>query len=411
MKDAVGCIGNLPLTIAQPNAFVITKTKVDALCNGSSTGSVNLLVGGGTGTLAYSINGGFTYQSSHIFNNLAAGNYGFVVKDAGGCLAYTSATITQPSPISIAFSTLDVSCFGANNGALNIFASGGMGTLLYSLDGGSFQSSNIFGTLSGGYHNLNVKDGNACNAQLWINVYEPAELAITANAINDVACAGGNNGVIDISVSGGNSPYHFYWSNGQVTEDNFNIMAGNYTVLVTDKNGCTTTMSFSITQPAMPVIVNGTVTNSTGSNDGAIDITVTGGVGGYSFNWSNNATTENLTGLAPGIYTVVITDANGCSSSSTFVVGLSVGIATANLSSDEVSVYPNPANEYITILDRNGFNMDKVEIYNALGQTVYTAEPQNSKVEINTSSFSQGVYLVRIQVKDKVLSTRICIIE
>lgn len=91
-------------------------------------------------------------------------------------------------------------------------------------------------------------------------------------------------------------------------------------------------------------------------------------------------------------------------------VCFNTSIASQNALS-HINIYPNPANAYITILNRDGFNMDKVQIYNALGQTIYTAEPQNSKVEITTSSFSQGVYLVRIQVKDKVLSTNIRIIE
>ncbi len=187
------------------------------------------------------------------------------------------------------------------------------------------------------------------------------------------------------------------------------IPIGNYGISVTDANGCSVSKSYPIAQPATPLIVNSTVTNSTASN-GAIDITVTGGVGGFKYLWNNGAITQDLTGLVPGVYSVVVTDANGCAASSTFVVGGNVGIATLEAVNAQVSVYPNPAKDYF-VVEVKGFNIDKIELYDVLGRLMSSAEPRNSKTEINTSDLAQGMYLVRILVDGKLITKRIKIIQ
>ncbi|MCX6297067.1 MAG: T9SS type A sorting domain-containing protein [Bacteroidetes bacterium] len=142
----------------------------------------------------------------------------------------------------------------------------------------------------------------------------------------------------------------------------------------------------------------------------SIDVTTTGGVGSYTFSWSNGATTEDLSGLAPGVYTVIVTDANGCAASSTFVVASSVGIESIDAISSQVNVYPNPANEYVMI-EINGYKMEKVEIYDVLGQIMYSGEPNSSKLQINTSKLNQGVYLVKVLVDNKIITKKMKVIK
>jgi hypothetical protein len=169
-------------------------------------------------------------------------------------------------------------------------------------------------------------------------------------------------------------------------------------------------MSYTVSEPAIPVIVNGTVTNVTGTNNGAIDLTANGGVGSYTFLWSNGATTEDVTGLAPGVYSVVVTDGNGCAASSTFVVISTVGVEDIDAISSQVSVYPNPANDYVVIAVI-GFNIEKVEVYDVLGQLAYTGEPNASNIEINTTELNQGVYFVKILVDGKLITKKIKVIK
>lgn len=409
VKDAVGCIGNTIVTITEPNAFVMTATTTNVLCNGGNTGSAALLVGGGSGPLAYSIDGGTTYQSGNTFSNITAGWYTLIVKDAGGCLGYKPIVVTQPPAITALYNSLNVTCNGDENGAIYAYAYGGTAPLQFSLNGLNYQASGTFTGLTGGQHDLYVSDANGCSTVIPATVHEPSALSVSGT-ISDVTCAGGNNGVIDQSITGGTSGYMFDWSNGADSEDNFNLAAGTYTVLVSDENGCSTMMSYTIGQPATPVVVNGTVVNSTGTNDGSIDITVTGGGNGYSFLWSNGATSGDLSNLDPGTYTVTVTDVNGCSASSTFIVENTLGIDETQALSHAITVYPNPATSYV-IIQVNGAVIDQIELFDPIGKLVFSGKPANSLVEIATSELQQGTYFAKVLVNGQLITKKINVIK
>ena len=409
VKDIVGCIGYTSISITEPNAFVISNTVNNVLCNGNNTGSISLSVGGGSGTLAYSINNGITYQSSNTFSNLSADFYQMIVKDAGGCLGTTSALITEPHSINAIYSSLKVFCKGDNDGTLNIHASGGVGALQYSLNGTTFQSASEFIGLNGGLYSVSIKDANNCIATIQATVYEPEILTVTGRVTN-VTCKGGNNGVIDLSVNGGFPDYEFNWSNESNSEDIFNLAKGDYSVTVNDANGCSASIEFSVNEPILPIIVNGTITNAVNSQNGAIDVTTTGGVGGYSYLWSTSQTTQDLSNLANGVYTVVVTDDNNCSASSTFEVTTTAGISVLEDVNGEFLVYPNPANDYV-VIKVDGFNIDKIEVVDPLGKVAFSSEFKDSKVQINTSTFDQGMYFVKIQSNKKEVIKKLRIIK
>lgn len=146
---------------------------------------------------------------------------------------------------------------------------------------------------------------------------EQTECKISATAVvTDVKCYGSSTGAIDLTVKDGLAPFIYSWSNGATTEDLAGVPAGTYTVTVTDANKCSTTAAnIVVAQPAAAISASSSVTNISayGANDGAINVTVSGGTPAYAFLWSNGATTEDISGLAPGTYSVTITDANGCS--------------------------------------------------------------------------------------------------
>jgi hypothetical protein len=409
VKDAVGCIGNSIETLTEPNDFAITPIVVNAICNNENTGSINVLVGGGSGTLTYSIDDGDSYQSSSTFANLTAGSYSVIVKDAGGCKSRVVATIGQPTAITAIYSSLNVSCHGALNGTLNVTANGGTGEFQYSVNASQLQASNIFTALSGGTYNVLVQDAVGCTYTFEATVNEPTPLVILAT-VSDVTCASGNNGEIDINLSGGISGYLYNWSNGVITEDNLNLSSGAYSVVVTDGNGCTATQAFLVDQPSDPLIVNGTVTNSTGASDGAIDITPSGGVGSYTYQWSNNLTTADISGLDEGTYSVIVTDTNGCSASSTFVVAIAVGTDRVNAISHALKLYPNPANDYVT-LALPGFTIQKVEVYDFVGKLILSSKHNSSLVEINTMELNQGLYFVRILGEGTYVTKNLAILQ
>ncbi|MGZ4060696.1 MAG: PKD domain-containing protein, partial [Bacteroidia bacterium] len=310
VKDINGCIGTVEISITEPSAFVITNSIVNVSCHGSNSGSVSVFAAGGAGTLAYSIDNGATYQSSNTFTNLYAGSYKVIVRDIAGCTGFILFNITEPSVINFFAGVLNVNCHGNSNGAINVYAHGGTGAYQYSLTGSTYQASNSFTGLFGGAYTVYVKDANGCVVMQTVTVVEPAALSISS-VVSNVTCSGGNNGVVDLTINGGVGHNNFSWSNGAGTEDIFGLVAGTYSVIVTDGNGCNITGSYTITQPLSPIVVNAVVTGTSGST-GAINATITGGTSPYTFSWSNGATTEDITNLTPGVYTITVTDALGC---------------------------------------------------------------------------------------------------
>lgn len=408
VKDVNGCIGTVEITITEPSAFVIMTTLVNATCNGSSTGSATIFAAGGAGTLAYSIDNGITYQSSNTFTNLSAGSYIVIVRDAAGCLGFIGFSIAEPSAINIHEGYLHVSCYGANDGAISVSANGGTGAYTYSLNGSTYQTSGYFPGLDGGLYVIYVKDANGCIATSSVTIIEPAALNIVSS-VSNVTCSGGNNGVIDLTIYGGVGVADFSWSNSATSEDIFGLVAGTYSVIVTDGNGCNVTGSYVVTQPSTPIVVNAIVTGTTGTT-GAIDATVTGGTSPYTFGWSNGATTEDITNVAPGVYTLTVTDALGCITTGVYIVQNTTGIADVNVITQGLQVYPNPANDFVTI-SIDGFIIQKIKVLNVLGQIVYEEEPKTSKIEINTANLNQGAYFIQVLVDDNVVTKKFKVVK
>ena len=412
VKDANGCTGTINVSLTQPNPFIITTAVTNVPCYGNATGSATITASGGAGVLAYSNNEGLSYQASNVFTGLFAGTYAVLVKDAANCGATKSFTITQAPAINMSLGVLNVTCYGANNGAIIIGASGGTGSLLYGIAGNNYTPSNVFSNLAGNLtYFVSVKDANNCVKTLPAFISEPLPIIVTANQVN-VFCAGGNNGAINLTVSGGVFPYNFQWSNGDNSQGLFNLSANTYSVNVIDFNGCSSAHTYNITQPTSPLIVNSAISNATSgsANDGSVDITVTGGVGPYTYNWSNGATTEDISGLTPGAYLVTITDNNGCTTSSTYIVGNVLGISGNQILSSEVMLYPNPSKDNATI-EAKGYNIDKLEVLNLLGQKIFESSPKTSMVDINTAAFKPGSYFVRIYINNKLVTKRLTVVN
>lgn len=395
IRDANGCRSeSSAISITQPGAITILKNVTNVNCFGTNNGSVTITASGGSGTLAYSIDGGRNWQSDRTFSNLYAGEYTVTVRDAGGCTNSLAFSISQPAPINTLLGILNISCHDAKDGELTITASGGKFPYTYSI-GNGYQSSNTFTGLSGGNYTYSVKDANGCIYSSNVFIYEPDELGINSISAN-VSCAGGNNGVINLTVSGGLPPYRYLWSNRAETEDIFNLAAGSYSVTVTDANGCTKNASFTLTQPSQPLVINGVVNNGSGSN-GDIDITVTGGVPPYTFRWSNGKITEDVNSLSPGNYTVTVTDNNGCVATSTFTVAGAAGLSAQELDR-EIRLYPNPTSDKVTV-SVNGHRIQFVGIVDGAGRTVYQSRINATSYEINTSALAPGIYQVQIQAE------------
>ena len=297
----------------------LSTTQVNVLCNGNSTGSIDLTPSGGTPSYTYAWSSGATSQD---VSNLAAGTYMVTVTDAGGCSQTTSVTLTQPTALVLTNTQTNVLCNGNSTGSIDLTVSGGTPAYTYSWTGGVTTQDRT--NLAAGTYTVTVTDANGCSKTNSVTITQPSVLSLSTTQ-NNVLC--NTAGSIDLMVSGGTPAYTYSWSNGPTTQDVSNLAAGTYTVTVTDANNCTKTTSVTITQ-ASALSLSSTVVNPSNCfvSDGSIDLSVSGGQPGYSYDWSNDGDEspdndpQDLQNLPEGTYTITVTDASGCTATHTEVL-------------------------------------------------------------------------------------------
>jgi hypothetical protein len=344
VRDSKSCVSAAAsVSLSAPNAVNPgTTTIVHPTCSGSSNGTITVSgVSGGTPPYMYSSGGAF--QSSNILT-VAAGTYTVTVRDANNC----SATITNQKlnpAITASYVATTVTCNGGSDGSITITASGGNGSLTYSKDDVTYQASNIFSGLTGGSRTVYIKDGNGCKYSLSTTV--PANPVVAGSIIQSapVKCKGDANGALDLTPSGGVSPYTYLWSNGATTQDIGGIPTGVYSVVVTDSKNCPKTFNYTLTEPALLTTTsnlsdyNGFNVSCFGSTDGSIDLTVAGGTSPYTYAWSNASTSQDLSTIGAGHYTVNVNDSRACTNSLAFDVTTPPQLSLSILNTKNISCF------------------------------------------------------------------------
>ncbi|MDF1673719.1 MAG: PKD domain-containing protein [Vicingaceae bacterium] len=316
VTDANGCIKTDTTNITQPNSPVTAITvQTNATCAGGNDGTANVTASGGTPPYTYS------WNTTPIQNNqnaigLAAGNYTVTVTDNNGCVTTQNVTITSPQPLSINYiSQQNVTCFGGNNGALNVSITGGTAPFNLNWNNNSFPNSPNINNLPAGIYLLIVTDANGCQASTQFSITEPNELS--ANIVNstNVSCNGLSDGSIQTSIFGGTQPYTYLWNPTLNTQANINNLSTGYHLLtVTDNNGCTDTVGTFISEQS-PVVTIALGDDTICPNTFAtITANGTGGTGNYTYQWNNNSsgTNQNVSPNSTTTYWVYATDGNGC---------------------------------------------------------------------------------------------------
>ena len=317
VTDMNGCTAQTTVVITQPTQVVATQSQVNVLCNGQCTGTATVVASGGTPGYTYNWNT-VPVQNAATATGLCAGNYTCTITDANGCTATRTFTITQPTAITLTTSFTQSTC-GLPNGSATVTASGGTPGYTYLWNTGA-TTATISNVLSNIY-TVVVTDANGCTATTTVNV--PSALSPTASIVSsiNVSCFGGNNGSAVATAIGGTPAYTFVWSNAQSGTTATGLVAGTYTVTVTDANGCSSQATVTITQPTQLVVTaTGTNVLCNGNNSGSATSTASGATPAYTYLWSNGQTTANATGLIAGTYTIVVTDANGCTAQTTVVI-------------------------------------------------------------------------------------------
>jgi len=305
-----GCTTTATTTISSTGSITASATGTNVSCFGGNNGSATA-TGVGAGPYTYLWSNGQTTQTA---TGLVAGTYTVTVTSAG-CTATATVIITQPTQLTAAITTTNVNCNGGNNGSANVTPNGGVGPYTYSWNTTPIQTTPTAINLIAGTYNVTVTDFNGCTVVSSANITQSTALTLTVGSSTNPTCFGGTNGSITVNGNGGTGSYLYSINSGpnQVSPTFTGLGTGSYTIVVTDVNGCTSNVTTTLTQPtsitATPVITN--VTCNGGSN-GQITLVVAGGTGPYTYLWSNGGTTNPLTGLTAGTYSVIVTDVNGC---------------------------------------------------------------------------------------------------
>jgi gliding motility-associated-like protein len=314
VTDAIGCTGSTTITITQGGGVTATITTTPTACTGISNGTITVNAAGGILPYQYSLNGG-PLQASNVFTGLAAGIYSIRVIDANGCFNQYSVTVNPGASLNATVTKTNVTCNGAADGSIVVNVSNGTVPYQYSLDNINWQTSNTFFGLTAGNYTVYYRDNNACSNSQTVTITQPTTLAATVTS-QSPRCFGYNDGSITATVSGGTAPYQYSldnvtWQPGNIFN---NLVAGNYTLYCRDVNGCNSTRTVTLTQPA---ILTGTtiVSNAScnGGADGQITVTANGGTGAYSYSLgAPQLQASNLFNVTPGTYSITVVDANAC---------------------------------------------------------------------------------------------------
>ncbi|MDX2001727.1 MAG: M43 family zinc metalloprotease [Chitinophagales bacterium] len=306
VTDANGCSITSSASVSQPNAIIVSPSAVATSC-GNANGSASATAAGGTPPYSFAWTGG---RTGSTISNLPAGLFTVTVTDANGCTVSGSVSVSGSAGISLTPSTTPAFC-GRNNGSAAVAVSGGTAPYSYFWSAGSIASS--VNNLIAGNFGVTVTDANGCQASALVTVPSSGTNPSINLNVTDASCSGSANGSISASISSGQSPYVYLWSNNASASLVQNLTAGSYSLTVTDANGCSAVQQAIVAEP-VPLQISATVGNATcGNADGAASGFVSGGTGPYSYVWNTGSNGNAISGVAAGVYTLTVTDALGCS--------------------------------------------------------------------------------------------------
>ena len=343
--DANNCSDTVNFSLDQPQEpFEISASVIsnyngeDISCFGASDGQAGVIASGGVGPYNFTWSNGL---SGATVNNLTAGSYTVSGTDSNGCMVVDSVSLFNPDELITSIGIVnELNCFGNQNGVLFVSVFGGTGGYNYLWSNGSVIDT--ASGLSAGSYTVTVSDQNGCeviSGNVILN--QPDSILITS--VLDTATCALANGSIDITVSGGTSPYVYNWSNGVTSEDIVDLNSGMYSLTLTDRNSCQSTYQAEIIQNNRPINIEAFIINSIcyQENTGNIALIIDNATYPLIYSWSNGSTSQGINNLSNGIYQVTVTGSDGCTASQTFEIQNNEVALSLNL---ESPIYGNGYN-------------------------------------------------------------------
>jgi len=322
------CIGTTTITItADPNLVAGQYSVSNVLCSGQSNGTINVTGLNGTGIFEYSINGGTTYQSSGIFNNLPAGVYNVRVRDNSGCIRDTVITVLQPAPVTATVDVTDATCSATPNGQLIVEASGGSNVYEYSINGTTFQTNPIFNVTEGTY-TVTIRDNNGCVRTYTETVNLNNNLTVQSR-LDTTVCLGAS---IDLSTVSNADAYT--WTGNGLSSTSVQSPVATPTTLGANTYNVTATLGQCTATDVVIITVESQVNVNAGPDQTVLsgdlvqlNATVTGAT---SYLWTPTPSDPSLssatiinpsaTPLVTTTYSLTATNVAGCTSTDEVVV-------------------------------------------------------------------------------------------
>ena len=331
VEDLYGCIAVYDTILTEPDEIstVVVTTNITCGAVGLDNGSIELSVTGGVAPYTYFWTDSVSFSSTDKdISNLGEGTYYVTITDANGCVYIDSAHIELPPAITFTTTLSDrngynVSCYGRSDGAIDISLTSGLAPYVFNWSGpdGFTASTGDISGLKAGEYILSITDVNLCSAYDTIILTEPGRLGIDVTLSSSFAgdyqinCAGSSTGSIEVVPVNQAGAVTYLWSDGNTSSLRTGLPEGIYELIITDSNGCHADTTLQLTAPdSIKIEFNITQPLCPDMPDGSIELAVTGGVPGadYNYRWSDNSVNKDLSGIVSGLYSVVVSDMNGC---------------------------------------------------------------------------------------------------
>ncbi|MCW3083283.1 MAG: hypothetical protein JWP12_649 [Bacteroidetes bacterium] len=388
VTDANGCDSTFIIPMNNSGGVTgETVSTIDVSCNSFCNGSGSVVPIGGVAPFNFLWNNGPPPTANDTATSLCAGNYFVQITDSNTCIHFSPVTINQPAPILSNASITSAICSNVCTGAISLATTGGTPGYTYVWTPGAITgqgTANVTGLCPGTY-TVVITDAHLCTKTDSFTVTQSAPLAATIGSTN-ISCSNVCNGTAHVTITSGTAPYNIQWNDaaGQTNDTATALCAGNYSVTITDANGCSVTLNTTITATP-PVAANPVITDATcGVCNGSAVLTPSGGAAPYNYLWSNGQTTATATNLCSGLYTVNITDANGCVNSAAIPVNNTSGPTGIAITATNVTCNGS-ANGAVTGVTPSGGTPPYTYFWIAGGQTTATL-----------SGLSAGIYFVEV---------------
>ncbi len=318
VTDSRGCTGSGTATVDDAIPLDVSTSSADATCDNSADGSASVLVTGGASPYTY-IWDDPAAQTTATASNLVMGTYSVTITDANGCEAFATEVVGAPMQAELDLSSTEALCFGSTDGTASVaIVNGNIND--YNVIWSNGENTPQITNLPPDNYSVTVSDANGCSVEGTVSVSEAPVLNLVMDS-DSASCFSSGDGRANVSVTGGtpfpNNVYQYEWSvsGSPNTPMLDNVMPGNYTVTVTDANSCTMENSVAVGAPdeiqinLLPIHIS-----CNGLTDGSAEAVVSGGVAPYTYQWNDpsGSTSTTVADLAPGAYSLSVTDANSC---------------------------------------------------------------------------------------------------